>query len=136
MFISSHPINSAQTQSGESVLAILSIAHKYCMESIETAIINQLKTASTTPGYVDLMVASRIVGSEPIYQQALQGLIATTPKPDLVQARRIGVDAHYAVIEASMAALTSALANANAIGTCPHCSIICRPWCSTHSLVA
>jgi len=42
------------------MLAILPIAHKYCMDRIENAILGRLKQAYTTEAYVDLMVAPQI----------------------------------------------------------------------------
>jgi SUMO ligase MMS21 Smc5/6 complex component len=86
------------------MLLILPIAHKYCMETIETSIMNRLKQASTTAAYVDLMVASRIVDSEPLHQHALKGLVSSRPKPDLVQATRIGVAPYHTVMTAALQA--------------------------------
>ncbi|KIM29691.1 hypothetical protein M408DRAFT_328556 [Serendipita vermifera MAFF 305830] len=82
------------------MLAVLRIAHKYNMELVEEDILSQLQTASTTSSYVDLMVASQIVDSQPVYQQALQGLIKSSPKPNLEQARGIGIDVCHAVMSA------------------------------------
>jgi hypothetical protein len=95
------------------MLAILLIAHKYCMERIENAILDRLKQAYTTEAYVDLMVASQIVDSKPLYQQALQGLISSTPKPNILQARRIGVEVHHAIMEAALSAADNATSIAN-----------------------
>jgi hypothetical protein len=89
------------------MLAILPIAHKYCMDRIETSILGRLKKASTTETYVDLMVASKIVDSQPLYQQALQGLISSKSKPNLLQARRIGIEAHHAIMEAALSMAAS-----------------------------
>ena len=87
------------------MLAVLRIAHKYNMELVEEDILSQLKNASTTPSYVDLMVAAQVVNSQPLYQQALQGLIKSEPKPDLAQARRIGVDAYHAAMASAVITL-------------------------------
>ena len=95
------------------MLTILPIAHKYCMDQIETSILGRLKKVCTTEAYVDLMVASQIVDSKPLYQQALQGLISSTPKPNLLQARRIGVDAHHAIMEAALSSADNATSIAN-----------------------
>jgi hypothetical protein len=89
------------------MLAILPIAHKYCMDRIENAILDHLKQAHTTETYVDLMVASQIVDSQPLYRQALQGLISSTPKPNVAQAKRIGVEVHHAIMEAALSMATS-----------------------------
>ncbi|KIM19478.1 hypothetical protein M408DRAFT_334392 [Serendipita vermifera MAFF 305830] len=102
------------------MLTVLRIAHKYNMELVEEDILDKLKTASTTSSYVDLMVASQIVDSQSLYQQALQGLIKSNSKPDLAQARRIGVDAYHAVMSAG-----------------PQVPAVDRMWihCATHSTV-
>ena len=85
---------------GERLLLILPIAHKYCMESIEEAIIKQLKRlANNTRGYVDLMVASQLLDSKPLYDEALQALKSMRPKPDFTQASRIGFRAYFEVVE-------------------------------------
>lgn len=106
---SSHPLDDSNPLSGEIMLSILPIAHKYCMETIETFILNRLKQAATTAAYVDLMVASRIVGSEPLCHQALKGLIVSHPKPDLVQAMQIGVAPYHAVMTAALHASSTAM---------------------------
>lgn len=98
------------------MLSILPIAHKYCMEIIETSILNRLEEASTTAAYVELIVASRIVDSETLYQHALKGLVSSHPKPDLVQATRIGVAPFHAVMSATLQA------NENAMTTCQRTS--------------
>jgi hypothetical protein len=108
--IFSHSLDDSNTPSGEFMLSILPIAHKYCMEMIETSILNRLKEASTTAAYVDLIVASRIVDSKPLYEQALKGLVSSHPKPDLVQATRIGVDPFHAVMSAALHVKASGMA--------------------------
>jgi hypothetical protein len=126
------------------MLAILPIAHKYCMDRIETAILGRLKKARTTENYVDLMVASKIVDSQPLYQQALQGLISSTPKPNLSQARRIGIEAHHAIMEAALSmadnatsiansALDKARADLVAVDTrkCRHCGEVTNWKCAS-----
>lgn len=80
------------------MLSILPIAHKYCMDKIEQAMIEQLKRVPTTPGYVDLLLAARIVDSEALYADTLKALMTSTPTPTLDQARRIGVDATFAIM--------------------------------------
>jgi hypothetical protein len=88
--------------SGERILAILPIAHKYCMDNIEHAMIERLKKLTNTAGYVDLLVAARVVGSETLYADTLKALKTSTPKPDLEQARRIGADATFAIMGARL----------------------------------
>jgi hypothetical protein len=80
------------------MLSVLPIARKYCMDKIEAAILKQFGRASTTPGYVDLMVAAQIVGSQQLYQQALDGLISTRQHLNSAQAKRIGGEATFFVL--------------------------------------
>jgi len=95
------------------MLAILPIAHKYCMDSVENAILDHLKQANTTETYVDLMVASKMVDSQPLYEQALQGLISSMPKPNLSQVKRIGMESYHAIMEASLSTANNATSIAN-----------------------
>jgi hypothetical protein len=124
------PLKKTQTHSGEHLVSILSVAHKYCMESIEETVIEHLKEGDATVHYIDLMVASRIVDSQSLYQQALEGLIKSEPKPTLVQARRIGLDAYHSIIvaaSAASAATTTALVaeSARACQNCGQSGFIC-----------
>lgn len=81
-------------------MLILPIAHKYCMETIEAAIIKRLqKLAKDTETYVDLMVASQLLDSKPMYAAALSGLRSYSVKPNLKQASRIGLPTYFAVME-------------------------------------
>ena len=100
---------------------ILPIAHKYCMETIEADIMHAL---NRSPGfevhnafdaemYVDLMVASRIIGSEVRYQEALQHLISSEAELTLDQAKRIGIEAAHAVLTAALSAAKAQLTKAN-----------------------
>ncbi|KIM29707.1 hypothetical protein M408DRAFT_328570 [Serendipita vermifera MAFF 305830] len=99
------------TYDGKESIEVLRIAHKYCMNSIEDELISRLKEGNGTAGFLDLMVASRIVDSKELYDTALQGLIASEPKPTLEEARIIGIDAYYAVV--SQSSMTA--------GKCRHC---------------
>jgi len=96
------------------MLAILPIAHKYCMDEFEEAILDRLSQAHSTETFVNLMVASRIVHSQQLYQYALQGLISCTPKPNLSQATRIGVEAYHAIMEAALSAATVTISSLTA----------------------
>ena len=104
------------------MLLILPIAHKYCMESIEADITNELNGHSTLTGHihsdakvhVDLMVASRIIGSEARYQQALQHLVSSKAELGLDQAKRIGTEATHTVLMAALSATKAELINVNA----------------------
>jgi hypothetical protein len=80
------------------MLSVLEIVHKYCMESFEERIITQLQETNTTQGYVELLAASKIVSSYSLYQKAVEGLVRTNPKPNLEQAKIIGVEAYFEVV--------------------------------------
>jgi hypothetical protein len=101
---------------GKESIAVLRITHKYCMDVIEGVLLSELQTQTDTTGYLDLMVASRIVDSSALYKKALQGLINSEPKPTLEQARLIGIEAYHAIMSRS---------NNGAAGTTPcrlaHC---------------
>jgi len=121
--------------SGERILTILPIAHKYCMDKVEHAMIERLKKVPTTPGYVDLLVAAQIVGSETLYANTLRVLMTSTPKPNVVQARRIGADATFAIMDARLLSVETSLSNAY-YGRCRHCNSNGNSWkcnfCNRH----
>jgi hypothetical protein len=96
----SNPLTPVKYTSRESI-AVLRITHKYCMDIIEGDIVSGLKDATDTAGFIDLMIASQVVDSPPLYETALKGLIASRPKPTLGQAILIGVEAYHAIMSAS-----------------------------------
>jgi len=69
------------------------------MEVMESGIIKQLESFLTTAGYVDLLVASQLIDSKALYNKALNALIAHSQKPTLDQAKRIGFDAYFAIMD-------------------------------------
>jgi hypothetical protein len=91
--------------SGEKLLSILSIAHKYCMEKITQDVVEELKKATTYDGFVDLVVASQVIDSAPLYQDGMQRLISSGLPPNKEQSRRIGTDATHAVMIAVIGSL-------------------------------
>ena len=70
------------------------------MDTIEKDVIDTLKNNSTTSGYVEWMVASQIVDSKELYEEALGGLIASGEMLNPKQARQIGTDALCAILNA------------------------------------
>jgi len=82
---------------GDQYFAMFHVAHKYCMETIQAEIISHLEEAKTTGDWINLMLASQLINSERLYDDALQGLIQSEPQPTLEQAKRIGFDAMYAI---------------------------------------
>ncbi|PVF91329.1 hypothetical protein CPB86DRAFT_357729 [Serendipita vermifera] len=104
------PLIYSNRLSGDKLLLILSIAHKYCMESITQDVIKELKKASTYDGFVDLVVASRMVASKELYQDGLQRLISSGALPDTEQAERMGAEATRAVMAAAIDTMKDAQA--------------------------
>ena len=93
-------LTSTEYTNKESV-AVLRITHKYCMDAIERNVVSGLKDATDTAGFIDLMIASKILDSSSLYETALKGLISFRPKPTLEQAMLIGVEAYHAIMSAS-----------------------------------
>ncbi|KAG8778648.1 hypothetical protein FRC16_003765, partial [Serendipita sp. 398] len=93
------PLNRPKSLKRQELLTILPIAHKYCMEEIETWIIGQLREAYKYDGFVDLIVASRIVDSDELYQDGLRRLLSTKSFPTLEQAERMGTKTTYSVMK-------------------------------------
>ena len=86
---------------GKESIAVLRITHKYCMDVVEEVLLSELQTRTDTTGYLDLMVASKIVDLSALYEKALQGLITSEPKPTLEEARLIGVEAYHEIMSRS-----------------------------------
>ncbi|PVF91158.1 hypothetical protein CPB86DRAFT_719976 [Serendipita vermifera] len=86
---------------GQDMVYVLEIAHKYCMTRLEEGIIRRLERAQTTQEYVDMMLASKVIGSDEFWAKGLKGLVDVTPKPNLEQAKAIGVEAYFHVINNS-----------------------------------
>jgi hypothetical protein len=79
------------------MLNVLEITHKYCMDSFEERILEKLQSANTTQEFVDMILAARVVDSPTLRQKAIDGLVRVTPKPNLEQARMIGIDAYHEI---------------------------------------
>ncbi|KIM29714.1 hypothetical protein M408DRAFT_328578 [Serendipita vermifera MAFF 305830] len=86
---------------GKQSIEALRITHKYCMQPAEDDLMTKIKEGTGTAGFLDLMVASRIVDSEVLYNMALQGLIDSEPKPTLEEAKMIGMEAYHAIMNQS-----------------------------------
>ncbi|PVF93899.1 hypothetical protein CPB86DRAFT_835133 [Serendipita vermifera] len=87
---------------GEDLLSILTITHKYDMQEIERDVIKELEKNSTYGGLIDLIVASKIVNSDEIYQDAIRRLISLNGSLKLEQAKRIGAEATFSIMRAEM----------------------------------
>lgn len=67
------------------------------METIANDVLYMLKKANTAAQYVNLMLASRIIGSDQLYLQAFNGLRNSNPRVTIEQARILGVDIVYEI---------------------------------------
>ncbi|PVF93900.1 hypothetical protein CPB86DRAFT_75160 [Serendipita vermifera] len=110
------PLINSERLSGDKLLLILTIAHKYCMESITQDVIKELMKTSTYDGFVDLVVASQIIDSKELYQDGLQRLISSGGLPGTKQAERMGAEATRAVMAAAIDAIkNSQVAEINSV---------------------
>jgi hypothetical protein len=83
---------------GEQSLAVLRIAHKYCMKSFEERIISRLKDVKMGFPWIYLLLASRIVDSGELYEQAVVGLSSpSVAMLSLEEAMRVGFAVFYDV---------------------------------------
>lgn len=69
------------------------------MKTIKKDTINELKETVTIAGYVDLVMASRIVHSKELFDEAIKGLVRTKRQSTLKDARVIKRDVVYAILE-------------------------------------
>jgi hypothetical protein len=83
---------------GEELMGVLRVAHKYCMNVIEQDITKSLAMDTSLEGLINLLVASRIIDDKELHKKAWDSLIASTDTPDLEQARRMGLDLLYALL--------------------------------------
>jgi hypothetical protein len=96
------------------------------MDKFEAAILLRLqKYSNNFAGYVDLMIAAQITGSEDLHKQALKALIASHEKPNLAQSKRLGLEAVHAIM---MAKLVTAEASR---GKCENCSAHTNWYCES-----
>lgn len=77
---------------------VLLLAHKYLMDGIELSALRQLRDALPPLDTVELMVVAQTVGSEELYQVALQALAQRDQMLSLSEAQRIGLGAFYDVV--------------------------------------
>jgi len=83
---------------GNEMMGILQVVHKYCMDVIEKDITKSLAMDTSFAGLVNLLAASRVVDDKEMHQKAWDGLLASTENPDLEQARRMGPDILHALL--------------------------------------
>lgn len=106
------------------LLLILHIAHKYCMDKIGKTVLVKLNEHTSVAGYVDRIVASRIIDSKPIYDTAIQGLIQMEARLNLERSNRIGMEALHLILTATYTKL-------QAYRCCTSCSSSTTVRCSS-----
>lgn len=111
----------AVAHTGQQALEVLDIAHRYKMVLFEQTIIARLEVATTTAEFVDLMVASKILDSEPLRTKAMNGLLVAKQKPSLEEAKRLGVEVYYA--------LWNQTGSSSGGSQCYHCNSIGCLYC-------
>jgi hypothetical protein len=79
---------------------MLRIAHKYCMGRVEEDLLKKLRREGTR-ALLDLLLASQIIGSSTLYEEAIKGLVSSRPKPTLEEAREIGLKAYHSIMSQS-----------------------------------
>ncbi|KIM29696.1 hypothetical protein M408DRAFT_328561 [Serendipita vermifera MAFF 305830] len=91
-----------QTITKQALIAVLRLAHKYCMESVEGEILSHLQQAANNKeGHLDLLVASQVVGSSVLHQQAVEGLAPHKLQITIEEARVIGLESLHAIMISS-----------------------------------
>jgi hypothetical protein len=70
------------------------------MEKLTMEIIEELRNISGYDSLVDTVVASRIIDSDQLYQEAIQRLIITGVPPNKEQSNRMGIEATHTVMMA------------------------------------
>jgi hypothetical protein len=68
------------------------------MEKVEGEIIKELKKTTTYDDSVDLVVASKILNSEALAQDAIRRMVATATLPTKDQALRMGVEVTHSIM--------------------------------------
>ncbi len=91
-------LKSEFTFTNDELLALLRVANKYCMESTEEEIVSHFQTPDDKEGFMKLFEASRIVGSKPLQDKAIQGLLPYKEGITLEEASRIGMEAFYKIM--------------------------------------
>jgi hypothetical protein len=80
------------------MIAVLRVAHKYCMEPIEEEILSHFKKATNKESYLNLTICSQIVGSASLYNQAISGLVRYRTSITIEEARQIGLEAIHRIM--------------------------------------
>ncbi|PVF96591.1 hypothetical protein CPB86DRAFT_786808 [Serendipita vermifera] len=96
-FYREHPFHSFEF-TGQDLMSILEITHKYGMHELKKSIIERIKKATTTQEFVDMVVAGRITDDEQLCQTGVAGLRRVWPKPTWEQAQAIGPKAYFDVM--------------------------------------
>jgi hypothetical protein len=94
-------LKSEEALSGKPMVAVLRLAHKYCMEPIEEEILSHFKKKTDKEDLLNLLICSQIIGSTPLYDQAVAGLAAYRRTITLEEAEQIGLKAVHTIMTLS-----------------------------------
>ncbi|PVF96589.1 hypothetical protein CPB86DRAFT_786807 [Serendipita vermifera] len=85
--------------SEDDMLKVLEITHKYCMDKLEARVLGRIQENDTTQeGYINMLLASRIVGSRELSQKAIEGMIRLKPNLNWEQAKTIGFETYFDIM--------------------------------------
>jgi hypothetical protein len=85
-------------RTGEHYLKLLAISHKYGLEEIKADVLELLKQTKKYEGFIDLVVASYIIDSEPLRKDGINRLVCSGTSPSLDQAKRLGVEVTHTLM--------------------------------------
>ncbi|KAG8863624.1 hypothetical protein FRC20_010659 [Serendipita sp. 405] len=89
--------------STEEMVAVLQVAHKYCMDKLQKDIVDFMTDSGYgTPQLVHLLVAARLIDDQELEKLALTRLHAIRSPPTLEEARMIGIEGMHSILEAHL----------------------------------
>ena len=91
-------LKSEEAFTPQCMIAVLRLAHKYCMEPIEEEILSHFKETTDKESFLNLMICSQIVGSTSLYDQAIVGLVPYRRNITIEEARQIGLEAIHRIM--------------------------------------
>jgi hypothetical protein len=77
------------------------------MDELTKEIIEELRSTSTYEGFVNMVVASRMIGSNQLYKDGVQQLISSEIVPNMEQSKRMGVEATHTIMKEIMNSIIS-----------------------------
>jgi hypothetical protein len=71
------------------------------MGRLEENILQRIQQPKDIEDYINMLLAANIMGSEDLYQKAIDGLVRKSPKLTWEQAQEIGFEAYYTITSRS-----------------------------------